>query len=220
MNKLWVVRKQPYRETSALLTVLFGENRLIRCIARGGGKVSEFQPLFGVLADKKGFSSLSKIEPAGPRVPLSGVELISALYMNEIMHWMIPEGAEVESLFETYTRSIKDVSLGKIRALREYERFLLEAAGHYPVLDRDRDGQVLRSDAWYRLHQDEGLVEVRGDESDALVAEQWSSLAMGDYDDVLTLKHAKWLHRSLVDRAVGGRRLVSREMLMEVGKTR
>ena len=87
------------------------------------------------------------------------------------------------------------------------------------MLDRDRDGQVLRGAARYRLHQDEGLVEVRGDEPDALSAEQWSSLAMGNYDDMLTLTHAKWLHRSLVDRAIGGRRLVSREMLMEVGKT-
>ena len=49
MQKLWVIRKQPYRETSALLTVLVEDNRLLRCIARGGGKVGEFQPWFGVL---------------------------------------------------------------------------------------------------------------------------------------------------------------------------
>ena len=220
MQKLWVIRKQPYRETSALLTVLLDDNRLIRCIARGGRKASEFQPLFGVLATNKGFSNLYKIEPAGPRLPLSGVELISALYLNEITHWMIPEGAEVDSLFDIYTRSVKAVSLGEIRALRLYERCLLEAAGHYPVLDRDRNGQTLRQGAWYRLHQYEELVEVRGDEPDALIAEHWLSLAAGYYDDELTLKHGKWLHRSLVDIALGGRRLVSREMVTEVGKAR
>ena len=218
MQKLWVIRKQPYRETSALLTVLLDDNRLIRCIARGGGKVSEFQPLFGVLATNKGLANLSKIEPVGPRVPLSGIELISALYLNEITHWMIPEGAELEYLFDTYTRSVKDVSLGEIRALRLYERCLLEAAGHYPILNQDRNGQTLRQGAWYRLHQHQELVEVRSDEPDALLAEHWLSLAEGRFDDALSLKHAKWLHRSLVDIALGGRRLVSREMLMEVGK--
>jgi DNA repair protein RecO (recombination protein O) len=220
MQKLWVIRKQPYRETSALLTVLLDDNRLIRCIARGGGKASEFQPLFGVLVTNKGFSNLSKIEPAGPRLPMSGVGLISGLYLNEITHWMIPEGAEVESLFDTYTRSVKEVSLGEIRALRFYERCLLEAAGNYPVLDRDRNGQTLRQGAWYRLHQYQELVEVRSDEPDALIAEHWLSLAAGSYDDELTLKYGKWLHRSLVDIALGGRRLVSREMLTEVGKAR
>ena len=54
MNKLWVVRKQPYRETSALLTVLLGENRLIRCIARGGGKVSEFNRYLVCWQTRKG----------------------------------------------------------------------------------------------------------------------------------------------------------------------
>lgn len=219
MQKLWVIRKQPYRETSALLTVLIDENRLIRCVARGGGKVSEFQPLFGLLTTNKGFSNLSKIEPAGPRLPLSGVELISALYLNEITHWIIPEGAEVDSLFATYTRSVTDVSLGKIKALRLYERCLLEAEGHYPVLDRDRSGHPLRRDAWYRLHQYQELVEVRSDEPDALVADDWLALAEGSYNDPKSLKHAKWLHRALVDIALDGRRLVSREMLMEIGKT-
>jgi DNA repair protein RecO (recombination protein O) len=76
----------------------------------------------------------------------------------------------------------------------------------------------LRQGAWYRLHQHQELVEVRSDEPDALLAEHWLSLAEGRFDDALSLKHAKWLHRSLVDIALGGRRLVSREMLMEVGK--
>ena len=219
MQKLWVIRKQPYRETSALLTVLTDDNRLVRCVSRGGGKLSEFQPLFGLLTTNKSFSNLSKIEPAGPRLPLSGIELISALYLNEITHWIIPEGAEVESLFATYTRSVTDVSLGEVKALRHYERCLLEAAGHYPVLDRDRSGHPLRRDACYRLHQYQELVEVRSDELDALGADDWLALAEGSYDDPQSLKHAKWLHRALVDIALGGRRLVSREMLMEIGKT-
>ena len=53
MQKLWVIRKQPYRETSALLTVLVEDNRLLRCIARGGGKVGEFKTWFGVFASTK-----------------------------------------------------------------------------------------------------------------------------------------------------------------------
>ena len=39
-----------------------------------------------------------------------------------------------------------------------------------------------------------------------------------DYDQQHTAQYAKWLHRALIDRALGGRRLISREMLMEAGK--
>ena len=219
MQRLWVIRKQRYRETSALLTVLLDNNRLVRCLARGAGKVSEFQPLFGQLLTTRKLSNLSKIEPVGPRLPLSGVDLVSALYVNEITHWIIPEGAEVENLFDTYTQSVKQVSLGEIEALRQYERWLLEAAGYYPVLDRDHHGEILRQGAWYRLHGHQELVEVNREEPDALCSEDWLSLASSNYGNTLTLRHAKWLHRSLIDVALDGRRLVSREMLIKSGKT-
>ncbi|MCH1450024.1 MAG: hypothetical protein L7U49_07590, partial [Litoricolaceae bacterium] len=157
MQKLWVIRKQPYRETSALLTVLVDENRLVRCIARGGGKVGEFQPLFGVFASTKTLVNLSKIEPAGARLPLQGIDLVSGLYLNEITHWILPEGAEIDRLFDTYTECMKDISRGSVVGLRRFERFLLEAAGQYPMLVRDRGGRELRDDVWYRLHQHQEL---------------------------------------------------------------
>jgi len=139
--------------------------------------------------------------------------------VNEITHWIIPEGAEVENLFDTYTQSVKQVSLGEIEALRQYERWLLESAGYYPVLDRDHHGEILRQGAWYRLHGHQELVEVNREEPDALCSEDWLSLASSNYGNTLTLRHAKWLHRSLIDVAVDGRRLVSREMLTKSGKT-
>ena len=72
MQKFWVIRKQPYRENSALLTVLADNNRLTRCITRDGIKASEFQPLFGLLTLKKNLARLSKIEPAGSRCRFRG----------------------------------------------------------------------------------------------------------------------------------------------------
>ena len=218
MQKLWVIRKQPYRETSALLTVLVDDNRLVHCIARGGGKVGEFQPLFGVFASTKTLINLSKIEPAGARLPLQGIELISGLYLNEITHWILPEGAQIDRLFDTYTECMKDISRGSVAGLRRFERFLLEAAGLYPMLVRDRGGHGLRDDVCYRLHQYQELVEVSQDEPDALMGKEWLALANSDYSHPTTARYAKWLHRGLVDYAIGGRRLVSREMLSEIGK--
>ena len=65
MQKFWVIRKQPYRENSALLTVLADNNRLTRCIARGGIKASEFQPFFGLLTLKKTSQVFQKLSQQG-----------------------------------------------------------------------------------------------------------------------------------------------------------
>ncbi|MBU25822.1 MAG: hypothetical protein CMD99_07305 [Gammaproteobacteria bacterium] len=220
MYRFWVIRKQPYRENSALLTVLADNDRLTRCIARGGSTASEFQPLFGLLTSKKNLASLSKIEPAGSRVPLQGTQLISALYLNEITNWILPEGAEEEGLFDLYTDSVKGISLKSFDALRRFERFLLEAAGTYPVLDVDRNGKRLHDQRYYRLHDFQELVEVNSGEVDALYGADWRALSMGIYTEAVTAAHAKWLHRSLLNHTLGGRRLVSREMLSEVRKSK
>lgn len=220
MQKLWVIRNQPYRETSALLTVLVDDNRLVRCVARGGGKVGEFQPWFGVFRSTKNVLNLSKIEPAGVRLPLQGIELVSGLYLNEITHWILAEGAQIDNLFETYTECIKDIACGSVLVLRCFERLLLEVAGLYPMLINDRGGQRLREDVYYRLHQYQELVEVHQGEPDALMGKEWQALANQEYGNETTARYAKWLHRSLVDCATGGRRLVSREMLSEIGKNK
>ena len=219
MQKLWIIRRQPYRETSALLTLLTNGNQLVKCIARGlGSRTGEFQPLFGVLSGNSGLQSLSKVEPAGPRIPLQGTELISGFYINEIIHWLLPEGAKVDSLFDIYTDSLSKVSQGQYPALRRFERFLLDASGVYPILHRDRLGESLTEDVYYRLHDDQQLVEVKSDEPDALSGACWIALSNSDYDQHHIAHFAKWLHRALIDRALGGRRLISREMLMEAGK--
>ena len=111
-------------------------------------------------------------------------------------------------------------SLKSFDTLRRFERFLLEAAGTYPVLDFDCNGKHLDDQTCYRLHQFQELVEVNSDEADALQGADWIALSKGLYTQPATAKHAKWLHRSLVDHTLGGRRLVSREMLSEVGKSR
>ena len=133
MQKFWVIRKQPYRENSALLTVLTDNNRLTRCIARGGNKASEFQPFSGIVNFEKTSQVFQKLSQQGLGAA-QGTELISALYLNEITNWILPEGAEVATLFDLYTDSVKGISLKSFNTLRRFERFLLEAAEHIPFL--------------------------------------------------------------------------------------
>lgn len=222
MQKLWVIRKSPYRERSLLLTVLTEDNRIQRVVGRGGtrgaGQLGEFQPFFAdIHMGRSGLGSLTKPEAAGARLPLDGMRLISALYTNEILYWILPDGVEVDNLFAHYTETVSQIAQGSVAALRRFERDLLEAAGHYPDLTCDTEALALEPHAFYRLHGYQQLVRVEADAADGLRGTHWIALAECRYANPESARHAKWLHRQLIDYATGGRRLVTREMLMDLG---
>lgn len=218
MQKLWVIRKSPYRETSALLTVLTDDNRLHRVISRGVSRLGEFQPFFADLRVREtGLGNLVKPEAAGPRLPLQGLSLVSGLYINEIMHWMLPDGVEVDRLFEHYTETLRHISVEEYTALRAFERCLLEAAGAYPDLTCDTQAEALEPHGTYRLLHHQQLVRVESDAPDGILGTHWIALAQSRYASPEIARYAKWLHRQLIDHATGGRRLVTREMLSDLG---
>ena len=61
MHRMWVLKKQPYRETSVLVSVLGDDDILYRGVARGGrGRCAEFQPVYAVLkASTTGLARIS-----------------------------------------------------------------------------------------------------------------------------------------------------------------
>lgn len=214
MQRMWVLRKQPYRETSLLVTILGEDDTIYRGVARGGrGKCTEFQPLFSDLkASNSGLARISKIEQAAARVPLDGTRLIAALYANEIMTLMIPEGAELSGLFDEYTQVLTGLAREDYIGLRRLERLLLQTLGAYPELAVDQYGACIDPDAWYRLHQHQSLVAVEADAADALQGRYWLDLAGAAFNAGSTVSYATWLHRALIDAALGGKRLVTREL--------
>ncbi|MDB4021538.1 recombination protein O N-terminal domain-containing protein [Litorivicinus sp.] len=222
MFKFWLIRKTPYRETSLLATVLSEQNRLIRVVVRGGqgsnSKLSEFQQFIGEVNEKpSGLMYLNKPELHGPRVSLVGLSLVSGLYANEIMHCLLPEGGELEGLFMSYTRTLTQLFNSDFTSLRYFERLLLDASGAYPDFSLDREGDVLDASSFYRLLDYQQLVRADDGAPDALIGDDWIRLGECRYLERNTESYAKWLHRILIDRATGGRRLVSRELLAGLG---
>ena len=214
MHRMWVLKKQPYRETSVLVSVLGDDDILYRGVARGGrGRCAEFQPVYAVLkASTTGLARISNIEQAAARVPLDGTRLIAALYANEIMTLMIPEGAELPGLFEEYSQVLAGLAREDYIVLRRLERLLLNTLGAYPELAVDQYGEAIDPEAWYRLHQNQSLVAVESHAPDALLGAQWLAIAQASFEPGSTVAFATWLHRSLIDAALGGKRLITREL--------
>lgn len=218
MQPMWVVAMKPYRETSCLVTLLTGEDRVVRASARGSARgpnrLCEFQPLFGALGGRDDrLMRLSGCEAGGARLPLTGTALVSALYLNEITYWIVPDGVVIDGLFHGYTEALRAISIERYAVLRRYERLLIESAGYYPLLTADQIGQAIAPERWYRLVNLTQLVEVMPEESGAILGERWLCVDQSRYDEPEAARLAKWLHRQLIDRTTGNRRLVSRELL-------
>lgn len=215
MQRLWVLKKQPYRETSLLITFVVDSDCVYRGVVRGGrGKCAEFQPLFAELRiNDSGLVGVSKLEEAAARVPLTGKALIGALYANEIITHLVPEGGELVGLFDQYTAVLTALARQEFVVLRRLERLLLTTLGAYPELAVDQYGDPLIEDQWYRLHQHQSLVAVEPSAPDALAGVQWMTLASAEFRSGESVPFATWLHRGLIDAALNGKRLVSRELL-------
>lgn len=217
MQRFWLIRRQPYRETSVLVTVLTEQDQLLRAVIRGGHGRSEFELCEGSLSGT-GLTRIQQVAPLSARLPLSGIQLISGLYANEILYYLIPEGATCPGLFDVYTGCITDCARDlQGTALRTLERHLLRDLGLY-VHPSDAQNARISLDRHYRVADDGRLVEVEPDEPEAAPGEWWQMLLDGQWSEQIQA-FAMRIHRSLLDRALGGRRLVSRELLIEWKKT-
>ena len=217
MQRFWLIRRQPYRETSVLVTVLTEQDQLLRAVIRGGHGRSEFELCEGAFSGT-GLTRIQQVAPLAARLPLSGIQLISGLYANEILYYLIPDGAVCPGLFDAYTGCITDCARDlQAIALRTLERHLLRDLGHY-LYPSDVSHETVQQDRYYRVTEDGRLVEVEACEPDAALGEWWQMLMDGQWSEH-THAFAMRVHRSLLDRALGGRRLVSRELLIEWKKT-
>jgi len=219
MVRFWLIRRQPYRETSVLATVLTEHDQLLRGVIRGGISRSEFELCEGSLTGH-GLLGIEKVAPLSARLPLSGMHLISALYVNEVMYHLIPDGGTCAGLFQSYTACLSSLLADAPGpALRAFECHLLADLGLYlsapPSLTDESDERP----RYYRCGVDGQLIEVQADDPDAVAARQWSALLNQRWSDV-PMHFATGVHRVLMDRALGGRWLVSRELLTEWKKTR
>lgn len=218
MLRFWLIRRQPYRETSLLVTALTEQDQLVRGVLRGAQGRSEFELCEGLFSGT-GLQRIQHVSPLSARVPLSGIQLISALYANEILYYLVPEGGQCPGLFDVYTTVVTGCARGEhVSALRTLERHVLSELGVY-VYSTQTPDEMRTQDRYYRLGSDGRLVEVKPQDADSAPGLWWMQLIEGQWS-VAPHGFATRVHRALVDRALGGRRLVSRELLMEWKKAR
>ena len=240
LQPAYVLHSKPYRDTSALVELITPEHGRVGLVARGirgpGSKLrSVVQPLNPILASWSGrgeLPSLTGAESQGRAMLLKADALACGLYMNELIMRLTHRAEPQIELFSLYDVSLRRLcappALGGLylqQVLRNFEIKLLQCLGYGLVLDQEAGGGgqagKIRSEASYDFQLETGPVVYVSEQQEifGIKVSGKTLLALANNrleecaDDVEIYKEAKQLLRFVLDRYLGNKPLLSRQLL-------
>jgi len=161
----FLMHRRMYQGSSLLLDFFTKDFGKIRLIARGARNSKTSLQMFQCLSisfkGKGELKSLSQWEIADQPRRLLGDDLILAIYINELILRLLPEGDEHIEIFESYWAFISNLnklaSNEKEYALRKFENQLLDDLGYGIDFNFDIDGSVIDEDLKYDFIEHQGF---------------------------------------------------------------
>jgi len=226
MAATFLLHARPYRETSQILDVLSQDHGRLALVANGSRRpksrwrstLRPFQPLRMSWSGRGSLYSLRAAEPSGSAARISGMSLMAAYYMSELLMTLLHRGDPHADLFTHYGGALASLAGGEDTepVLRRFEVALLAEIGYGLMIDRDViDKRPLVADQKYEYVIDRGPVPVSNSFRGELVFLGSELLATnrGNFQDAEQLKSAKRLLRAVLNRSLGNRPLKTRAVL-------
>lgn len=216
-----VIHARPYRETSAIVSLLTPGHGRVAVVARGvrGSKRGNvLQPFNRVQVSWTGRGSMYTLTGCDliRHAWLSGNSLAAGFYVLELLSRLLPEHETMPSVYAASCWALEHLETGQPPAdvvLREFEKLLLEELGYGLDFSRDADsGEPVVADRHYALHLDSGFVAIegagRGYPGAALL-----EIAAAGYVTREARVAAKKIFRQALQPLLGNRPLASRRLL-------
>jgi len=154
-----------YQGSSLLLDFFTKDHGKLRLIARGARSSKTSLQMFQCLSisfkGKSDLKSLSQWEIADEPRRLLGNDLVMAMYVNELIQRLLPEGDEHSEIFRSYWSYIKNISSldlsAKEYSLRVFENDLLQDLGYGLDFEDDINGNVIINNLQYDYIEDQGF---------------------------------------------------------------
>ncbi|HET8898995.1 MAG TPA: DNA repair protein RecO [Rhodanobacteraceae bacterium] len=173
-QQVCVLHVRAWRETSLLLECLTADHGRVGLLARGArgprARVARavLEPFQSLVVEYRGrgeLATLTAVEPVGPPRFLAGTQLLSGLYLNELLVRLLPRFDHQPGLLARYEATLDALQSAADLAwtLRRFERDLLAVMGYGIELDIDADsGAPLDPVQEYTLVAEHGLRLWRG----------------------------------------------------------
>ena len=234
LQPAFVLHHRPYRDTSRILELFTRDHGRVSVFARGARGASKagaalasiLQPFNRVLVSWSGRGEAGQLTAAefdGAMSSLPADRLVSGFYLNELLLKLFARHdshPDVFALYDATLRSLKTDADG-VRALRLFEKRLLDALGYGLALDCDVDaGRPLHADYAYRYRLEQGAVRIDGVAEGAGIFSGRTLLAVAreDFTDPAVCGEARALLRAALDRCLEGKELRTREVARALKK--
>ena len=226
MEAAFLLHARLYRESSQILEVFSQQYGRVGLVANGArrpkskwrGVLRPFQPLRVSWSGRGSLYTLRAAEPSSGPFDISGLSLMSAYYLNELLMLLMHRRDAHPDLFAHYGAAL-DALVNEDdpeKILRRFEVLLLAEIGYGLVVEADVvDQRPLEAHRRYEYVVDLGPVPVDADNTGELVFSGADLLAIGrgEFKDRGQLRDAKRLLRPLLNAALGGKTLKTREVL-------
>jgi DNA repair protein RecO (recombination protein O) len=235
LQPAYVLHHRPYRDTSRILELFTRDHGRVSVFARAarggrnksGALMSVLQPFNRVLVSWSGrgeAGQLSAAEFDGGFAIMPPDQLVNGYYVNELLMKLFTRHDPHPDVFALYAATIDALKRpdAALRALRIFEKRLLEAIGYGLVLHTDAvTHESVLSDRMYHYRLEQGAVRALDVAEGSLVfrGDSLLSLANEELSSPAALTDARRLLRAALDRSLEGRELKSREVLLALRRT-
>ena len=230
----YVLHTRPYRDTSLLVDFFTPDFGRMSAVARGvrqrkGGKRSLLNPFNRLLISLQGKQSLkllTAMETDGTSCFLTGQQLYSGFYLNELLVRLLPELDAHKQVFYTYQDSLQALQSGADLEplLRTFELNLLQELGYGIDFSCDAlNGKEIFSDCVYQFDVQTGFYQRSAEMNQEAPIDNNRPvfggdiiLAIGrnDFTQAQTRTAAKQLSRLMLKPLLGSRPLNSRQLFV------
>jgi len=223
LQRCFVLHRRPYSESSLILDVFSEEYGRITMMSKGArsrrstlkGALQPFTPLLMKWSGNGGMKTLRQAESISLGLPLHGISLYSALYVNELLDRVIENETPYPALFHDYLHVLTELAQTENPepALRRFELALLDALGYgVDFMHCAGSGELVEPDMTYRFREQKGFIASVRNDNLTFLGNELIAIAERRFINKEQLKAAKRFTRIALKPYLGVKPLKSREL--------
>ncbi len=231
LQRCFVLHRRPYSETSLILDVFSEEYGRLSIMAKGArskrsttkGALQAFTPLLLKWSGNGSMKTLRQAEPISLGLPLTGVNLYSAMYVNELIGRVLMPEVAAPGLFHDYLAVLTELAQSENPepALRRFELALLAAMGYgVDFMHCAGTGEPVAPNMTYRYREQKGFIASIRRDNLTFLGNELIAISERRFTTKEQLQAAKRFTRIALKPYLGGKPLKSRELFRQTTRAR
>ena len=216
----WLLHQRPAKDKTTQVFFLTRERGMVRAFCAGGRSpkkraiLQPFTPLWLTLNERAYGAYVKQVEIAASGQFLTGENLLSGLYLNELLYRALKPDMCDERLFEAYEEALIALQHADNRmkleiVLRRFEHILIDVSGYqisYAYEARSR--QAILEASHYTFLPGEGFIL----DNEGFSGAHLLAMAEDAWEDSAVLKTAKYIMRRAIDHLLDGEVIQTRAL--------